>query len=77
MRGLGKVGRKKDENDLNALCADTEFLKSKTKKYTHTYKHTHRHISESLFQIEACFLWNEMRLEVMRVFQVFYKCLKT
>lgn len=32
MKGLGKVGRKKDENDLNALCADTEFLKRKTKK---------------------------------------------
>lgn len=61
MKGLGKVGRKKDENDLNALCADTEFLKSKTKKYTHTYKHTHRHIFESLFQIEVCFFveWNE------------------
>lgn len=40
MRGLGKVGRKKDENDLNALCADTEFLKSKTKKYTHTHTNT-------------------------------------
>lgn len=56
MKGLGKVGRKKDENDLNALCADTEFLKSKTKKiHTHTYKHTHQHILESLFQIEVCF----------------------
>lgn len=76
MKGLGKVGKKKDENDLNALCVDTEFLKRKTKKkYTHTYKHTHTF--ESLFQIEVCFLWNEMRLEVMRVFQVFYKCLKT
>lgn len=54
MKGLGKVGRKKDENDLNALCADTEFLKRKTNKKIHTHIQKHIHL-KVCFKLKCAF----------------------